>query len=109
MGSPDGEKRGSLMRVPLGADERRAVRRENLHREVDVALRAHEERNALVQLRRLHVEHANLAVDRRASRLLTDEREGIGLVEQSQLSVRALAAVRIAEHAAAEQIAVEIS
>src|ERR671912_764402 len=107
MGSPDGEKRGSLMRGPLGADELGVVR-ERLQREIDVALRAHEQRDALVQLRRLDVEQPRLAVDRRAARLLADERERIRLVEQSQLSLRALAAVRIAEHAAAEEIAMEV-
>src|SRR6186997_696764 len=89
IGSPDGENRGSVMRGPLGADELGVVR-ERLQREVDVALGAHEQRRALVEVVRLNVEQADLAIDRRASRLLADEREGIGLVEQTQLALRAL-------------------
>jgi hypothetical protein len=55
MGSPDGEKRGSVMRGPLGADQL-GVMRERLQREIDVTLRAHEQRDALVEIRRLDVE-----------------------------------------------------
>ena len=44
-----------------------------------------------------------------AARLLDDERERVRLVEQAQLALAASSAIRrIAEHAAAEQVAVEV-
>src|SRR5687767_14480785 len=104
---PEGEKCGSEMRGPLGADELGVVR-ERLQCEVDVALGAHEQRRALMQVGRLHVQQARLAVDRRTARLLADEREWIRLVEKPQLPLGALAAVRIAEHATAEEVAMEV-
>src|SRR5829696_3686935 len=101
MGSPDGEKRGSVIRGPLGADERCVMRRQGLQRQIDVALGAHEQRNALMQLRRLHVEDALAAVDGRTAGLLADERQWIRLVQQAQLPGWALRARRIAKHATA--------
>src|SRR4051812_15979820 len=95
------------MRWPLRADEL-GVMREGAQRQVDVVLRPHEQRDALMQLGRLDVEHARLPVDRRAAGLLADERQWIGLVEEPQLPLWTLLARRIAEHAAAEQVAMEV-
>ena len=83
-------------------------RAQQLRREIDLALASDVQRRALMQLRRLHIHHAMRAIVRRAARLLDDERERIGLVQQAKLAVRALGVGRIREHAAAEEVAMEV-
>eukprot|EP00882_Tetradesmus_deserticola_P024461 GHRQ01026733.1.p3 GENE.GHRQ01026733.1~~GHRQ01026733.1.p3 ORF type:complete len:130 (+),score=20.23 GHRQ01026733.1:9-398(+) len=49
---------------------------------------AHEQRQPLVQLARGYVSYALLAVTGDASRLLTEQRQGVGLVHQPQVAAR---------------------
>src|SRR5262245_60448564 len=69
---------------------------------------AEDQRRLLVEVGGRQIEDATLAVARRATRLLGDERERRGLVEQAQLALRVLLVGRIEEDPAVEQIAMEV-
>ena len=65
-------------------------------------------RRPLVKIGGLEIENSVAPVDCRASRLLDDEGQRIGLVKETKLSARLLLIRRIGEQTAAEKIAVEI-
>ena len=62
-----------------------------------------------MQLGGRDVEDSTLPVAGGAARLLRDESERVGLVQQPQLALGTLALGRVREDAAAEQVAMEIS
>src|SRR5690349_17162234 len=89
-------------------DDQLGLAGQNALRQLDLALAADVQRRALMELRGLDVENAVRAIACRAAGLFDDERERIGLVQKTQLSLGRLAVGRVREDAAAEQIAVEI-
>src|SRR5688572_33403881 len=82
---------------------RSALAGDELTERRDVVLRSEDERRALVELLRQDVEDAILAVDRRATRLLEEERHRVRFVEETELAVRALRVGRIGEDAALDE------
>src|SRR5690349_2556124 len=61
-----------------------------------------------MKLRWVHVENALSAVGCESTRLLDDEGQWVRLIEQSELAVRIATVTRVAEHTAAEEVAMEI-
>src|SRR6185503_17173715 len=74
----------------------------------DLVPAADEERRALMQLGRVHVQNALMPVAGKPAGLLHDKRERIRLVEETQLPVRVPGIARIAKHATAEEVAMKI-
>ena len=61
-----------------------------------------------MQLGGLDIEDAAIAVGRESSRLLGNERQRVGFVQQTELAARGLFVGGIAEHATTEQVAMEV-
>src|SRR3990170_2316117 len=98
----DGAYRGPRARIVRRLAQHRA-------RRVDIVLAADVERDALMELGRLDVQHALRPVAGGATCLLDDESERIGLVEEAQLAAPVAAVGWISEQASAKKIAMEIS
>src|SRR5262245_22836395 len=77
---------------------------------LDLLARAEDERNALVQLGRGDVEHALASGGRAAARLLDDERDRVGLIEEAKAArlCQILRVARVEEHAAPRQDTVRL-
>src|SRR5690606_20596336 len=79
-----------------------------LQRLLHHAATADVEGRALVQLGGLQIEDAGAAIGGQAARLLHQEGQGVGLVEQTELALGGLARAGVEVDAALEQVAVEV-
>src|SRR5687767_8431307 len=88
----------------------RILRRLSQHgpRGIHIVLAADEQRDALMQLGRMDIQHTLRPISGGATGLLDDERERIGLVKKPQLAAPVPAVGRIREESAAEEVAMEI-
>lgn len=66
------------------------------------------ERRPLVDILRLNIQNALLAIGRTTAGLFRDERDGIGLIQQPHLAARMMHRGRIQEHAPGQQSPMEI-
>jgi hypothetical protein len=107
VGGLRGAEAGVLAHGPVPAAVHVALHAARVRERARVAA-ADVQRRALVELGGLDVENAARPIGGETAGLLHDEGERIGLVQQAQLAARRARVAGIREHAAAEQVAMEV-